>query len=162
MSDAVIAEAHCVCGAVRARAPIGDKHVGACHCETCRRWGGGPSMMLDCGTDVHFEGEKHITVYVSSDWAERGFCKACGSHLFYRLRESGQTFMPAGMLHAFGGDACGRRYSGAGLSNLDSTSYREPSVATRLTSQISSSAICVRSRPGNSRSSSTCTPQTRT
>ena len=24
----------------------------------------------------------------SSAWAERGFCKNCGSHLFYRLKEN--------------------------------------------------------------------------
>ena len=35
---------------------------------------------------VTFQGAEHITRYDSSDWAERGFCKHCGSNLFYRLK----------------------------------------------------------------------------
>lgn len=37
-------------------------------------------------------------VFQSSDWAERGFCRACGSHLFYRLRQNGQYILPVGLL----------------------------------------------------------------
>jgi len=54
-------------------------------------------MEVDCGTDVSFKGEDDITVYNSSDWAERGFCKICGSHLFYRLKESKQHMIPVGL-----------------------------------------------------------------
>lgn len=54
-------------------------------------------MEIDCGTDISFEGENAITVYNSSDWAERGFCTTCGSHLFYRLKESKQHMVPAGL-----------------------------------------------------------------
>lgn len=54
-------------------------------------------MEIDCGADVLFEGEEDITVYNSSSWAERGFCKKCGSHLFYRLKESGQHMVPVGL-----------------------------------------------------------------
>ena len=49
-----------------------------------------------------FDGEDSIQVYDSSDWAERGFCGKCGSHLFYRLKESQQYMVPAGLLD--GGD----------------------------------------------------------
>jgi hypothetical protein len=30
-------------------------------------------------------------------WAERGFCNKCGSHLFYRLKESKQHIIPVGL-----------------------------------------------------------------
>jgi hypothetical protein len=63
----------------------------------CRRWGGGPLMVVSCGTEVEFEGEENVTVYDSSDWAERGFCRRCGSHLFYRLKEINVHQMPAGL-----------------------------------------------------------------
>ena len=33
----------------------------------------------------------------SSDWAERGFCNRCGTHLFYRLKAQGQVILPAGL-----------------------------------------------------------------
>ena len=54
-------------------------------------------MEIDCGTDISFEGEENITVYDSSSWAERGFCKKCGSHLFYRLKETQQHMVAAGL-----------------------------------------------------------------
>ncbi|MFC6672978.1 GFA family protein [Marinobacterium aestuariivivens] len=54
-------------------------------------------LAVECGTDVRFEGEDNIAVYASSDWAERGFCKTCGTHLFYRLKGSGEYAMPAGL-----------------------------------------------------------------
>jgi hypothetical protein len=75
--------------------------TGCCHCGNCRKWGGGPMMTVECDTEVSFEGEELIKVYSSSDWAERGFCENCGSHLFYRLKSSGQYYMPIGL---FDGD----------------------------------------------------------
>ena len=52
---------------------------------------------VDCGSDVSFKGQENIGVFASSDWAERGFCKKCGSHLFYRLKQANQYIMPAGI-----------------------------------------------------------------
>lgn len=54
-------------------------------------------MAVDCGSEVSFEGEDEISVFDSSSWAERGFCRRCGSHLFYRLKESGQHIVPVGL-----------------------------------------------------------------
>jgi len=87
----------CLCGAVNFTVKnISDK-VDACHCGMCRRWGGGPLMVIGCGSDVEYEGEENITVYDSSEWAERGFCKKCGSHLFYRLKEIKDHQIPVGL-----------------------------------------------------------------
>ncbi len=97
MADIVSATGSCLCGAVSIQANNMDTHVGACHCGMCRKWGGGPLMAVDCGTDVRFDGEEYISVYDSSDWAERGFCKKCGSHLFYRLKQTQQHIIPAGL-----------------------------------------------------------------
>lgn len=58
-------------------------------------------MELACGSAVSFSGEENISVFDSSAWAERGFCKNCGTHLFYRLKESGQHMIPVGV---FGDD----------------------------------------------------------
>ena len=87
----------CLCGSVHIVALNPSNKVGACHCGMCRKWGGGPFMEIDCGTEVTFEGEENISVYNSSSWAERGFCKKCGSHLFYRLKESKQHMLPVGI-----------------------------------------------------------------
>lgn len=88
---------HCLCGAIQISAPQASTHVGACHCSTCRRWGGGPFMEIDCGTDVTIEGSESLSVFDSSDWAERGFCAKCGTHLFYRLKQTGQHIVPVGV-----------------------------------------------------------------
>lgn len=97
MSDAIKLTGSCLCGAVGITANKASKQVGACHCGMCRKWGGGPFMEIDCGTEVSFKGEENITVYNSSDWVERGFCKQCGSHLFYRLKETRQHMVPVGI-----------------------------------------------------------------
>ncbi len=54
-------------------------------------------MAVDCGTEVSFDGKEHISVFNSSEWAERAFCNKCGSHLYYRLKEPNQYIMPVGL-----------------------------------------------------------------
>lgn len=54
-------------------------------------------MEVDCGQAVSIEGEEHLSVFSSSEWAERGFCSRCGTHLFYRIKESGQHMVPVGV-----------------------------------------------------------------
>lgn len=87
----------CLCQAVGIHAQGMSNELGACHCSMCRKWAGGPFMGVDCGTQVTFQGEDKIAVFDSSGWAERGFCKQCGTHLFYRLKANGQYIVPAGL-----------------------------------------------------------------
>ncbi len=97
MSDIAKGKGSCLCGAVQLTARSVSKSVGACHCGMCRKWGGGPLVAVNCGNEVSFEGEENISIFNSSDWAERGFCNQCGSHLFYRLKESKQHIIPTGL-----------------------------------------------------------------
>lgn len=90
MSETTAAEGACVCGAVKIKAKAMSLQVGACNCSICRRWCGGPFLSVSCGTDVAIEGEDHVGIYDSSEWAERAFCKTCGSMLFYRFKSNGQ------------------------------------------------------------------------
>ena len=62
----------------------------------CQRWSGGPSLSVSAGTEVSFTNPDNISVYRSCDWAELGFCSTCGSHLFYRLIESGDYLLHPG------------------------------------------------------------------
>ncbi len=98
MSSDLNRTGRCVCGAVTFSAVIESQHVGACHCNTCRKWGGGPFMEVNCGTSVQYNEQAPISVYDSSDWAERGFCSTCGSHLFYRLKDNQHHMVPVGLL----------------------------------------------------------------
>ena len=78
----------CLCGKVVILASALTPNVGACHCGICRKWSAGPFFAVDCGTAVEIQGRENVQIYDSSEWAERAFCKSCGSNLFYRLKES--------------------------------------------------------------------------
>ncbi len=99
MSTQTELRGQCLCGKIAVTATPAENSVGACHCAMCRSWGGGPFMTIDCGTDVSFTGEEDIGTFDSSQWAERGFCRSCGSHLFYRLKQTGQTMLPASLIN---------------------------------------------------------------
>jgi len=79
----------CLCGAVRFTATPKNGEFGACHCSMCRRWAAGPFFAMECEDSVDVQDTSSLGVYRSSQWAERCFCKQCGSVLFYRLVEKG-------------------------------------------------------------------------
>lgn len=85
----------CLCGGVTFKAEGIDPHVHACHCSMCRNWTGGP-MMAASVASIEFQGEELIERYQSSEWAERGFCKTCGTSLFYHLKEPSMYIMATG------------------------------------------------------------------
>lgn len=76
----------CLCGDVVYSAPT-PHEVDICHCGMCRRWTGSAFIGVDFQKgQIEFSKSDSLTWYKSSDWAERGFCKSCGSSLFYRLQ----------------------------------------------------------------------------
>ena len=80
----------CLCGAVSLTLAEEPTSYGACHCAMCRKFSG----VIELGVHVMpggitLDGEDHIGTYTSSEWAERGFCKTCGSSLFWRLTAPG-------------------------------------------------------------------------
>jgi hypothetical protein len=85
----------CLCGAVTFTARDVAHQVGVCHCGQCRRVASGPYFAVRVGS-VSIEGEENLGRYRSSGWAERGFCKQCGSNLFYRMIEEDRHMMAAG------------------------------------------------------------------
>ncbi|ABM02444.1 glutathione-dependent formaldehyde-activating, GFA [Psychromonas ingrahamii 37] len=90
-------EASCLCGSVKINVANVNPKFTVCHCDACRNWGGGPSFSVQCGTEVNIKGAENIKEYNSSFWASRGFCSTCGTHLFYRLNQSGGYNIPVGL-----------------------------------------------------------------
>lgn len=91
----------CLCGAVTFEADGVRTEAGACHCSMCLRFSGGPWVAVGVEAVRFTKGEPAI--YESSDWAERGFCRDCGSSLFYRFvmegsPHRGNTFFALGSL----------------------------------------------------------------
>lgn len=80
----------CLCGAVSYELAEAPTSYGACHCAMCRKFSGGIEMGVEVPPGaITWTGEENIGTYKSSDWAERGFCKICGSSLFWRLTAEG-------------------------------------------------------------------------
>ncbi|MGC3875070.1 GFA family protein [Halomonas sp. GXIMD04776] len=98
MSTSHECQGKCLCGAVRLSVTVNNHQVDACHCNMCRKWGGGPFFAVEADHGVHIHGEEDVAIYSSSDWAERGFCRQCGTHLFYRLKQGGHYAIPAGLI----------------------------------------------------------------
>lgn len=80
----------CLCGAVTYRVSNAAVETGACHCDMCRKWSGGVYLGVEVPAGgLEIEGEERMRTYTSSAWAERCFCKTCGSSLFYRITSPG-------------------------------------------------------------------------
>ncbi len=97
MSELSVVKGSCLCGAVNISTTAVNNHIGACHCSMCRKWSGGALLGVECDGNISFSGEEYIGIYQSSQWAERGFCNKCGSHLFYRLKEKNHYYIPVGI-----------------------------------------------------------------
>jgi len=80
----------CLCGKVRYALDEAPVAYGACHCKMCRKFSGGIELGVQMpSAGIAWEGDENIGTFASSDWAERGFCKNCGSSLFWRLTAPG-------------------------------------------------------------------------
>ena len=101
MSEAGALKGHCLCGEVRIALADPEPEIEICHCDMCRRWGSA-FYAAQRGSDATVEGEGFITQYRSSDWAERAFCRQCGSGLWYRFLPTGSRSFSAGLFDGSG------------------------------------------------------------
>lgn len=89
----------CLCGAVRYRVSGALRPVVDCHCSMCLRWHGHVGAYTDAkNADVEIEGQGALAWFRSSGFAERGFCRVCGSSLFWRRDGGAMTSIAAGSL----------------------------------------------------------------
>lgn len=100
MSASHESQGTCLCGAVSIRVSLASYGVSVCHCRMCQTWSGGPMLAIESDEPMTLKGEENVSVYASSDWAERGFCRQCGTHLFYRLANGQHYAFPVGLLDA--------------------------------------------------------------
>jgi len=77
----------CLCGAVRFHVEPPTKWCCHCHCQMCRKAQGAPFVTWVGVEDSRFRfvgGESELNWYPSSEDGRRGFCRNCGSSLFFR------------------------------------------------------------------------------
>jgi hypothetical protein len=94
----------CLCGAVRFVTTGPLREVVFCHCSQCRKQSG----LYFAATSVPAEalelaGEDSITWFSASGFAKRGFCRVCGSALFWRPNDQQRYAILAG---AFDDPSC--------------------------------------------------------
>ena len=74
----------CLCGAVRFNVEGDIPGPDACHCTMCRKHSGHYFASGDVSKKaLTIEGEDQLAWYQSSERVRRGFCKTCGSSLFW-------------------------------------------------------------------------------
>jgi hypothetical protein len=78
-------EGGCLCGAIRYRVSAAPRALTLCHCRSCRRAAGAPSVawaIFPLDGFAWLSGRP--STYRSSPAVERTFCGACGTPLTYR------------------------------------------------------------------------------
>jgi hypothetical protein len=90
----------CMCGAVRYEAEGPLREVSVCHCAQCRKWHGGvPAYTATARSKFKFtKGAEQVAWYDSSSFAKRGFCRTCGSSLFWQGNDRPHISIAAGSL----------------------------------------------------------------
>ncbi len=74
----------CLCGAVTftVQGSLGQGEI--CHCDQCRQWTGHVFASVEVARDqLSFTNAEGLSWYASSNKVRRGFCKVCGSSLFF-------------------------------------------------------------------------------
>jgi hypothetical protein len=98
MSEPDTIEGQCLCGAVRfaLRPPL--EPVTLCHCRSCRLSRGAAFVAWTSVPTERFAfvaGEAEVSWYRSSRQIRWGFCRNCGSSMFYVADEEGHPEAPA-------------------------------------------------------------------
>ncbi len=89
----------CLCGKVELSVVAAERDAVTCHCQQCRKQSGHfiAATRVE-NSDFSVTGEQYLTWYKASAEAERGFCKLCGSTLFWRSVNSEHTSILTGCL----------------------------------------------------------------
>lgn len=88
----------CLCGRVRfmTKGPL--RGVVYCHCGQCRKQTGHYLAATDVRDEnIVIEGGDNLTWFAASEHAQRGFCKSCGSIMFWKRNGSDKVSVTAGV-----------------------------------------------------------------
>jgi hypothetical protein len=84
MDESIMHKGSCLCGAVSFEVTGDLPAPTACHCTKCRKHTGHYEAGTDIPRDrVKISGNESVGWFQSSEKVRRGFCKTCGSSLFF-------------------------------------------------------------------------------
>lgn len=91
----------CLCGDVSYELSGELREPVACHCSQCRKTSGHYWAATQVAKkDFALTESKGLKWYKSSDYAKRGFCKSCGSSLFWDMAKEEFISIAAGTLES--------------------------------------------------------------
>ena len=89
----------CLCGGVRYRVAGPLRPIIYCHCGQCRRTSGHFVAATAAAADaLEIVADESLAWFASSEHASRGFCRRCGSSLFWRPDDGSHISIMAGTL----------------------------------------------------------------
>ena len=89
----------CLCGGVRYRVAGPLRPIIYCHCGQCRRTSGHFVAATAADADaLEIVADESLAWFASSEHASRGFCRRCGSSLFWRPEDGSHVSIMAGTL----------------------------------------------------------------
>jgi hypothetical protein len=95
----MIAKGGCLCGAVRYEIKGPLRGVVNCHCSMCQKLHGIYGAYTKARkVNIKITNEQGLAWYKTSDVARRGFCRECGSSLFWEPFNYDATGVTAGSL----------------------------------------------------------------
>ena len=92
--------ASCLCKGVKFKTNGEHRNISNCHCIQCRKTHGiygAYSNVKD--KDIKFLNKKTLRWFKSSNKAKRGFCNKCGASMFFKVKESKNIHIAAGMFN---------------------------------------------------------------
>lgn len=94
----------CLCGAVKFEVNGKLRPTIACHCTQCRKQTGSYMSATSCADkELVLTRQDGLKWFRSSPEAQRGFCKECGSVLFWKQDGSDTTSISAGAIDGASG-----------------------------------------------------------
>lgn len=101
----IMHKASCLCGAVSIDVDAALTDPNTCHCSMCRKQSGNYWASVEVPkTALTIQGE-NVTWYQASEKVRRGFCKTCGSFLFFDALFQDWTAVAMGV---FDGPTCAK------------------------------------------------------
>ena len=89
----------CLCGGVRYEIDGPLAPPSACHCGQCRRSHGALGLYTLAPSERYkIKGDRNLAWFESSPGIRRGFCRVCGSKLFWERIGSGQLDVTMGSI----------------------------------------------------------------
>lgn len=98
-SESARATGGCLCGAVRFSIHGPMREVVYCHCAMCRRASSHWVAYTACAPEsLQVAEQRKLKWYKSSPGVRRGFCRECGSQLFWESARAAHISVSAGSL----------------------------------------------------------------